>query len=178
LYALCPEIVDLAFQELDRLDPRHAVQRAHLVETAVDRALGRRAVVADDQVDQRILEDAEVLQRRDQPADFMIRLLHEPGIDLHLPRQHGLEVRGHRIPRRDLVMSLGELRILRDHAQNLLPCERLLAPLVPAAVELALVLVHHNFGTWCGACVAPGAKYMTKGLSGISAFCWRIQRMP
>ena len=33
----------------------------------------------------------------------------------------------------------------------------------------------HSFGTWCGACVAPGAKYMKNGLSGISAFCWRTQ---
>ena len=30
-------------------------------------------------------------------------------------------------------------------------------------------------GTWCGACVAPGEKYMKNGLSGISAFCWRTQ---
>ena len=33
----------------------------------------------------------------------------------------------------------------------------------------------HSFGTWCGACVAPGAKYTKNGLSGISAFCWRTQ---
>ena len=33
----------------------------------------------------------------------------------------------------------------------------------------------HSGGTWCGACVAPGAKYTKNGLSGISAFCWRIQ---
>ena len=33
----------------------------------------------------------------------------------------------------------------------------------------------HSFGTWCGAWVAPGAKYTKNGLSGISAFCWRTQ---
>ena len=33
----------------------------------------------------------------------------------------------------------------------------------------------HSFGTWCGACVAPGAKYMKNGLSGISDFCWWTQ---
>ncbi len=33
----------------------------------------------------------------------------------------------------------------------------------------------HSFGTWCGACVAPVAKYVKKGLSGVSD-CWaRIQ---
>ena len=29
----------------------------------------------------------------------------------------------------------------------------------------------HSLGTWCGACVAPGAKYTKNGLSGINAFC-------
>ena len=33
----------------------------------------------------------------------------------------------------------------------------------------------HTFGTWCGACVAPGAKYMKNGLSGVSAFWNCIQ---
>jgi len=33
----------------------------------------------------------------------------------------------------------------------------------------------HSGGTWCGACVAPGAKYMKKGLSGAIDFCCRIQ---
>ena len=31
----------------------------------------------------------------------------------------------------------------------------------------------HSLGTWWGACVAPGAKYMKNGLSGISDFCER-----
>ena len=38
-----------------------------------------------------------------------------------------------------------------------------------------LYLSAHSFGTWCGAWVAPGAKYTKNGLSGINAFCWRIQ---
>ena len=41
--------------------------------------------------------------------------------------------------------------------------------------NLPLYLSIHSFGTWCGACVAPGAKYMKNGLSGSSAFCWRTQ---
>ena len=41
--------------------------------------------------------------------------------------------------------------------------------------NLPLYLSIHSFGTWCGAWVAPGAKYMKNGLSGISAFCWRTQ---
>ena len=41
--------------------------------------------------------------------------------------------------------------------------------------NLPLYLSDHTFGTWCGAWVAPGAKYMKNGLSGVSAFCWRTQ---
>ena len=70
----------------------------------------------------------------------------------------------------------GQLGVGRDHAELLLTRERLLAQHVPALVELALVLVATTRpATWCGACVAPGAKYMKNGLSGISAFCWRTQ---
>ena len=32
----------------------------------------------------------------------------------------------------------------------------------------------HAFGTWSGACAAPGAKYMKSGRFGAIAFCWRI----
>ncbi len=35
----------------------------------------------------------------------------------------------------------------------------------------------HSFGTWWGACVAPGAKYMKNGRSGVSAFWNCIQAM-
>ena len=33
----------------------------------------------------------------------------------------------------------------------------------------------HDCGTWCGACVAPGAKYTNVGLSGARAFVCLIQ---
>ena len=35
----------------------------------------------------------------------------------------------------------------------------------------------HSSGTWCGAWVAPGAKYTKNGFSGASAFWVRIQSM-
>ena len=38
-----------------------------------------------------------------------------------------------------------------------------------------LYLSAHSLGTWCGACVAPGAKYMKNGLSPASAFWRRTQ---
>ena len=43
--------------------------------------------------------------------------------------------------------------------------------------NLPRYLSAHSAGTWCGACVAPGAKYMKNGLSGISAFWVRTQSM-
>ncbi len=41
--------------------------------------------------------------------------------------------------------------------------------------NLPLYLAIHSFGTWCGAWVAPGAKYMKNGRSGVSAFWNCIQ---
>ena len=41
--------------------------------------------------------------------------------------------------------------------------------------NLPLYLSAHSVGTWWGAWVAPGAKYMKNGLSAIRAFCWRTQ---
>ena len=41
--------------------------------------------------------------------------------------------------------------------------------------NLPLYFAIHSFGTWCGACVAPGAKYMKNGLSGVSDFWNCIQ---
>ena len=60
------EVVDALGHELDRLEPERAVQDDQLVEAAVRRALGRGAVVADDHVDQRVVEDLEVFERVDQ----------------------------------------------------------------------------------------------------------------
>ena len=69
----------------------------------------------------------------------------------------------------------GQLRVGRDDAELLLARERLLAQRVPAAGRsVPLYFADHSSGTWCGACVAPGAKYTKNGLSAISAFCWRI----
>ena len=71
-------------------------------------------------------------------------------------------------------MPVRELRVARDDSQLFLAGKDLLAQLVPALIELALVLVDPFFGYLVrGVGVAPGAKYMKKGLSGISAFCWR-----
>ena len=71
----------------------------------------------------------------------MVGVLQEPGVDLHLPLEHRLELRRHLVPGRDLGMARCQLGVRADDAQLLLPRERLLAQRVPALGEAALVLV-------------------------------------
>ena len=80
-----------------------AVQDRELVEAPVRRAFGRRAVVADDVVDERVVEDLEVVEGVDQPADVVVGVLEEAGVDLHLAREHRLQVVRHVVPAGDLV---------------------------------------------------------------------------
>ena len=135
------EEVDLRREELGRFDVRHAVQRRHLVEAAVRRAFGRRAVVADDQVDQRVVEDFQILERVDEPAEMVVGVLEERGVDLHLTGEDGPHVLRRLVPRRDLGRPRRQHGVGGDDAQLLLPRKNLFAQLVPALIELALVLV-------------------------------------
>jgi hypothetical protein len=68
----------LGAQEFGRLERRHPVEVRHLVERAVHGALGRRAVVADDVVHERVVQDPELVDRIDQPSDVMVDVLEEP----------------------------------------------------------------------------------------------------
>ena len=97
------EVADPVLHELDGLQLAGAVERDGLVEGAVDRALGRGAVVADDEVDQGVVEQFQPGQRVDEPADVVVGVLEEPGVDLHLAGEHRLEVVGHVVPCGDLV---------------------------------------------------------------------------
>ncbi len=80
-------VVNVLHQELGRLQFRHAVEVDHLVEGAVERPFGRGAVVADDVVDEGVVEDLGLLEQVDQPADLVVGVLEEPGVDLHLAAQ-------------------------------------------------------------------------------------------
>ncbi len=72
---------------------------------------------------------------------MVIGVLHEARVDLHLSSQHGLERFRHVVPRRNFLVPGGELTIGGNDTQLLLTRECFLAQLVPASVELALVLV-------------------------------------
>ena len=134
------ELVDARHHELRRLEPEGSVEDDELVEAAVGRAFRARPVVAVDVVDERVIEDPEILERVDEPSDVVVGVLEEAGVDLHLAGEDGLQVVGHVVPGGDLLGAGGQLRLGRDHAELLLARERLLAQLVPALVELALVL--------------------------------------
>ena len=71
----------------------------------------------------------------------MVGVLHEARVDLHLAREHRLELLRQVRPGRDLVRARGQLRVRGDDAQLLLAGEGLLADRVPAGVEAALVFV-------------------------------------
>ena len=126
---------------------RLAVQRRHLVEDAVERAFHRGAVVADLPEDQRVVALADVLQRIENTADFVIGLRGVGGEGLHQPRGDILLVRRQRILRRDFLGPRRQLGVGRNDAQLELPLIRLLAVLVPALVELALELGDPDSGT-------------------------------
>ena len=83
-------LVDVRHQELGGLQLRHAVEVDHLVEGAVEGPFGRGAVVADDVVDEGVVEDLGLLEQIDQAADLVVGVLEEPGVDLHLAAQERL----------------------------------------------------------------------------------------
>ena len=118
-----------------RLD---AVGELVLVERAVLAALRRRAVVGGQQ-DQRVVELAAAREEVDHPPDVVVGLLEEGRVDLHLPRVQAPRVRRKRVPRLDPRRPRRELRAGRHDGERELPREHLLAPAVPAQVELPAV---------------------------------------
>ncbi len=119
----------------------HAVEVGHLVVHADEAALGAGAVVAGDVDEQRVVQLADVLQRLHESPDLVIGLLQESREHLGLAREQAPLVRRQRVPGLDVLRPVGQPGARRDHAQLLLPLERLSPNLVPALVELALVLV-------------------------------------
>ena len=90
--------------------------------------------------------DPEVLDRVDEAAHLVVGLLEEPGVDLHLAGQHRLELRGHVVPRGNLVVARGQFGVLGTTPKLFLLVKHPLALHIPAVVELALVLVRPLLG--------------------------------
>ena len=122
----------------DRL--HDAVEVGVLVVHAAHAALGAGAVVAEDVDDQRVVELTGLPDGVDEPADLGVGVLAEGRVDLHLAGEELLLVGRERAPVLDRLGLRRELRAGRHHAELDLAGESLLAQLVPALVELALVL--------------------------------------
>ncbi len=135
------ELGQMLDHELRCLQAGESGQRRHLVERALQRALRGGAVVTDDVVHECLIENVQFGQCIDDPADVVVGVLQETGVNLHLAGQHRLHLLGHLVPGRDALAACGEVRVGRDHAELLLPRERLLPQPVPALVEPAPVLV-------------------------------------
>ena len=115
----------------------------------------------------------EFLQRIDQPADMMIGVLQEAGVDFHLRAQDGFIASG-----MSSHAGISAWRAVSSQSSGMTPSFFCRAKVSSRSLSqpwsnLPLYLSAHSLGTWCGACVAPGAKYTKNGLSAASAFCWR-----
>ena len=153
----------------------NAVERRHLVEGAIGRAFGRRAVVADDVEEQRVVENAKSLERIDKPAEMRVDMLERTGVDLHLAREDGRISFGVIRPRPESRQVAASIRRppgsrpassgARRSPRAAYPSPDRTCPCICRSTPSARDAAH---------AVAPGAKYMKNGLSGISAFCWRV----
>jgi hypothetical protein len=82
-----------------------------------------------------------LLQGVDDPADVVVGVLQGARIDLHLAFQDGLDLLGHVVPGRYLVVAGGQVGVGANDAEFLLPGKSDLALGVPAVRELAPVFI-------------------------------------
>ena len=95
-----------------------------------------------DPEDERVVQLADLLQRIEDAAHFVVGLRGVGRERLHQPRGHPLLVGRQGVVGRNFLGPRRQLRVRRDHAQLELALIGLLAVLVPALVELPLELVH------------------------------------
>ena len=111
------ELVDVGGHELVGLEVGRTVERDDLVERAGRCPLGAGPVVPNDQVDEGVIEDAELLERLHEPPDLMVGVLEEAGVDLHLAGQHRLQHVGELVPGLDLGRSGRQIGALGHHTE-------------------------------------------------------------
>ena len=83
---------------------------------------------------------ARFIESIEDTTDVIVGMRQSARIDFHHPREQALAVRLQRIPRGKLFRARGQFGVRRNDAELYLPGERLLADLVPALVELTLIL--------------------------------------
>src|SRR5258705_13101996 len=85
-----------------------------VVPGADQQVLRRRAVDADDVVDEGVLENSQVSQRENEAAGVVISVLQERRVYLHLPQEHRPQPRLDLFKRRNLLWPLRELALGRN----------------------------------------------------------------
>ncbi len=124
----------------DRLRHRAALEvpRSGVVEGAVHPALGRGAVVGQDE-HEGVVEPADLGEEVEDPAHVVVGVAQEGCEALHEARRDPLLVGRERVPRRHPLRPRRQLGARGEQAPFLLAGERRLAPGVPAGVEVAAV---------------------------------------
>jgi hypothetical protein len=164
------EFIEAGGEELRSFEGCQAIEVGHFVIGPVEGAFGGGAVVADDVVDEGVVEDLEFLEHFDDPADVMIGVFEEAGVDLHLPAEDGFEGFGHVGPGGDFLGARGELAGGGNDAELFLAGEDLVAELIPTLVELALVLVGPFLGGVMGCVGGARGVIDEEGLIGGEGF--------
>ena len=135
------QFVDPTRHQFDRFKRGQSIERNAFIESAFKRTLARGPVVTDDVIDERVIERFGFVEHINQSTDAMIGVLKEPGIDFHLAREHAFEFWRLSIPCGNLLRTHRKITILWNYAELFLTSNRLLAQLVPALIELPLVLI-------------------------------------
>ena len=91
-----------------------AIEGRELVRRAVERALGARAIVAADVDDQSVVEFAHVLDRLNDPADFVVGVGEVGPVHIGLLDEQLLLVAAQRIPVRQVLRPRRQLGVLRE----------------------------------------------------------------
>ena len=116
------------------------VEELRLVRRAGRPTLGTRAVVGDDH-DQRVVELTDLGEELEQPAEMVIGVRQEAGVDLHEPGVQLASVRRQARPVGDIGVLSRQLGVGRHHTQFELLGQGALAVRIPAVVERTLVAV-------------------------------------
>src|SRR5436190_4035911 len=135
---------------------RNAVQGRHFIKRPSLRAFHARAVVPKDIKNERIIGETHILNRLHNASHGMVGVFLVTGIDFHLTRIHFFYFRRYAVPGWEHRITRSKLGSRRNNAELLLPCERLLAQLVPALIEFALVFVAPFIRhlVWCMSCTS------------------------
>ena len=157
------EVVDASEVLLEAL--RHEVEEVGLVERSLGPTLGAGPVVAHHH-DDRVVELADLVDRIDHALHLGIGVREEGGVHLHHPCVEPLLISAQRIPRRHPGRPLGELRTRRQQSRCHLTLEDLVAPGVPALVEVSPVALDVVGRGLVGSVAGPRREPEEEGLLG------------